>query len=286
MDVKTRVEHALERHVLGRAQPNGLGAGIKHGLFPGGARVRPALAIGVAVACGDDRPRVSEAFAGAVECLHCASLVHDDLPCFDDAATRRGAPSVHSAHGEAMAVLVGDALIVLAFQLLSDVADEAGDRLPTLLSILSDSAGMPAGLVSGQAYESEPDCPLHAYHMAKTGALFVAAATGGAAAAGGDVALWRPVGEGLGTAYQIADDIHDRVGAAQSLGKPTGQDEANARPNAVDIYGLEGAVAKLRRHIEDTAAAVPETEAAGPLRALIRAQVDRFVPAELQATFA
>ncbi|MEO1102421.1 MAG: polyprenyl synthetase family protein [Pseudomonadota bacterium] len=281
MDVKARVEGALERHLDGRDQPPMLGNAMRYALFPGGARVRPSFAVGVALACGDDRPMVADALAVAVECLHCASLVHDDLPCFDDAAMRRGKPSVHARYGEAMAVLVGDGLIVLAFQVLSDVGEVAGDRLAPLLTLVSASAGMPGGLVSGQAMEGETDCALSPYHAAKTGALFEAAAAGGAVAAGGDVALWRSIGAKLGAAYQIADDIHDRVGGDGTLGKPTGQDALLGRPNTVDQHGLIGAVKLLKGLIDETVEAVPEGTEASALRALIGAQTERFVPKEL-----
>jgi len=281
MDVKPRIENALQRHLGGRDRPAKLGAAMRHALFPGGGRVRPCFALGVAIACGDDRPRVSDALATAVECLHCASLVHDDLPCFDDAQVRRGRASVHAAHGEAMAVLAGDSLIVLAFQALADVAEEAGPRLGPLLSIVAESAGSPRGLVAGQAMESEEACAVGPYHAAKTGALFEAAAAGGAVAAGGDVTLWRAVGRRLGAAYQIADDIHDRIGADGTLGKPTGQDARLGRPNSVDEHGLEGAVDALKRAIEETAQAVPEGCDGSALKALIRAQTARFLPKEL-----
>ena len=279
MDVSARVERALERHLAGRRQPGKLTDAILHALFPGGARVRPSLAIAVARACGDDRPAVADAVAAAVEFLHCGSLVHDDLPCFDDAATRRGNPSVHAAHGEAMAVLAGDGLIVLAFQALADVAGEAGTRLPALLSIVAESAGMPAGLVAGQAMESEEGCAVSPYHAAKTGALFEAAAAGGAVAADGDEAHWRGIGKRLGAAYQIADDIHDRLGADGTLGKPTGQDARLGRPSSVDEYGVDGAFRILKQLIEETAAAVPDDAEADEIRQLIRAQTARFIPA-------
>lgn len=276
--LKHRVNAALERHLEGRDRPPRLGAAMRHSLFPGGARARPVFALAVSLACGDDRPPVADALAVAVEALHCASLIHDDLPCFDDAATRRGKPSVHVAHGEATALLAGDGLIVLAFQFLADVAQEAGARLPALLSELARSAGTPHGLVAGQAMEAESESELGAYHAAKTGALFEAAAAGGALAAGGDDTVWRPVGRGLGAAYQIADDIHDRIGADGSLGKPSGQDARLGRPNAVDGYGLEGAVAKLRGTLAEAAAAVPDGPAAPALRAFIEGQAARFVP--------
>lgn len=285
-DWSSRVDAALRRHLTGRDVPPRLGAALRDSLFPGGARVRPALAIGVAEACGDDRPAVADALACAVECLHCASLVHDDLPCFDDAAVRRGKPTVHRLHGEAMAVLAGDGLILLAFQSLADVGAEAADRLPALLKIVSDSAGSPAGLVAGQAMESEDAPAIGAYHAAKTGALFEAATAGGAAAAGGDMARWRLVGRALGAAYQIADDIHDRVGSDGSLGKPTGQDARLGRPNSVDTLGIDGALKALKERLQSAEDAVPDGPRAAPLRTLIGAQARRFVPAALRAAAA
>lgn len=279
MNVSARVEQALIRHLAGRREPGKLSAAMTHALFPGGARIRPCLAIAVARACGDDRPVVADGLAAAVEFLHCASLVHDDLPCFDDAGLRRGRPSVHAAHGEAMAVLAGDGLIVLAFQALADVASEAGSRLPKLLSIVAESAGAPSGLVAGQAMESEDGCALSPYHAAKTGALFEAATTGGAVAAGGDEVHWRIIGRRLGAAYQIADDIHDRLGADGTLGKPTGQDARLGRPSSIDEFGADGAIRALKNLIEETAAAVPDGTASDEIRQLIRAQTARFVPA-------
>lgn len=286
MDVHARVESALHRHLSGRTEPPRLGDAINHAVFPGGARVRPVFALGVALACGDDRPAVADALAVAVECLHCGSLVHDDLPCFDNASVRRGRPSVHAAHGQALAVLAGDSLIVLAFQVLSDVAAEAGDRLPKLLEIIATSAGTPAGLIGGQALESEDDCTLSDYHGAKTGALFRAAALGGAVAAGGDEALWARVGDGLGAAYQIADDIHDHTGGDLTVGKPMGQDSRLGRPSAVELYGLDGAVSRLKRTLSDTVEQLPEGEGAAPLRHLIGQQTKRFLPKSLSTVAA
>ena len=279
MDYKARVENAVERHLKGREEPEEFARALRHALFPGGARARPTLCMAIAHACGDDRPALTDGFSAAIEYLHCASLVHDDLPCFDDAPIRRGKPSVHAAFGEATAVLVGDGLIVLAFQTLADVAGTAGERLGPLLSILAESAGAPHGLVAGQAMEMEPAYQLSRYHAAKTGALFEAATAGGAAAAGGDIARWRQVGVKLGAAYQTADDIHDRIATTPSLGKPIGQDERLARPNSVDAHGLDGALTVLKRQIEDTIDAVPDLAETRFLRTLIEAQTKRFVPA-------
>ncbi len=119
MDALARIESSLADAVLSAeasGAPPRLAAAMRHAVFPKGARIRPRLTLAVAAACGDDQPRLASAAAAAIELLHCASLVHDDLPCFDDADMRRGRPSVHRAFGEPLAVLAGDALIVLAFQ--------------------------------------------------------------------------------------------------------------------------------------------------------------------------
>jgi geranylgeranyl diphosphate synthase type II len=135
MQVSARIEHALDAVLTpGEAagHPLRLAAAMRHAVFPGGARIRPTLCLAVAAACGDDHPALADAAAAAVELMHCASLVHDDLPCFDDAPTRRGRPSVHRAFGERLAVLAGDALIVLAFEALGRGAAQAPRRLPAL----------------------------------------------------------------------------------------------------------------------------------------------------------
>ena len=133
---------ALEAH-RGASCPPGLDAAVHHAVFPGGARIRPQICLAVAEACGEDQPAATDAAAASIELLHCASLVHDDLPCFDDSPLRRGRSSVHQAYGERLAVLAGDALIVLAFQVLARGLVQAPDRLPALLGIVSNSCGMP-----------------------------------------------------------------------------------------------------------------------------------------------
>ena len=121
-------------------RPPRLAEAMRYAVFPRGARVRPRLCLAVAMACGEDVPELTDGAAAAIELLHCASLVHDDLPCFDDAATRRGRPALHLAFGEPLAVLAGDALIVLAFQTLGRFA-HAPQRLALLLMTVSRSVG-------------------------------------------------------------------------------------------------------------------------------------------------
>ncbi len=249
--------------------------------FPRGARVRPRLVLAVAGACGDDRPALSAAAAAAVELLHCASLVHDDMPCFDDAETRRGKPSVHRAFGAPLALLAGDALIVLAFQTLARAAAAAPERLAGVMTVIGDGVGVPFGIVAGQAWECEPRADLSEYQRQKTGALFAAAAMAGAAAAGAEAEPWRLLGDRLGEAYQVADDLRDAVGEAAELGKPVGRDAALGRPNAALACGIDGAVARLRDLAGAAVAAIPPGPAAPALGALIQAEMHRLMPAKL-----
>jgi geranylgeranyl diphosphate synthase type II len=286
MRSSARIEQALER-ALQRAEGAGdgpplLAEAMRHAVFPGGARVRPRLCLAVAQACLGEAPPAAEIAGAAIELLHCASLVHDDLPCFDNAETRRGLPSVHAAFGQPLAVLAGDALIVLAFEHLAAelAACHALDRMAPLLAVIARGVGAPHGIVSGQAWESEPRAPLKRYHAAKTGALFVAATMGGAIAAGQDPGPWRMVGARLGEAYQVADDLLDAVGEAE-MGKPLQQDHAHARPNAVASLGLKGAARRLELLVADAVRAVPDCPGAEDLRDLVRAQAGRLVPPRL-----
>lgn len=280
-----RIEASLEaalRVSAGSTCPPRLARALRHAVMPGGARTRPQLSLAVARACGDDRPELSLGWATAVELIHCASLVHDDLPCFDDAALRRGRPSVHAAFGEPIAVLVGDALIVLAFETLAARGASAPHRLPPLVQALARATGAPHGLVAGQAWESEPHLQLDAYHRAKTASLFVAATTGAALAAGADPAPWARVGGHLGAAYQVADDLLDALASPGEAGKPTGRDAELTRPSAVLELGVEGAVARLRELVNETLEALPICPGRRELEALLLASASRLLPKRLR----
>ena len=286
METASRVELALEA-ALARAEgpgaPPKLAAAMRHAVFPGGGRVRPKLLLAVAGACGDPAPTLSDSAAAALELLHCASLVHDDMPCFDAAETRRGRPSVHAAYGEPLALLAGDALIVAAFETIARAAPVDPASAAALSLVVAKSVGMPRGITAGQGWESEDRIDLAEYHREKTGALFVAASTGGAIAAGRDPGPWRALGDKLGEAYQVADDLADAFAAAEDLGKPCGQDGVHARPNAVAALGPAGAVAKLEALIEEAAAAIPPCPGAGALADLVRLQAKRLAPKSLAA---
>jgi geranylgeranyl diphosphate synthase type II len=262
------IERFLARtlRAAGEGGPPRLAAAVRHAVFPGGARIRPRLCLAVARACGAEFAPAAMVSAGAIEMLHCASLAHDDLPCFDDAHTRRGRPSVHRAYGEDLAVLAGDALIVLSFQAVTREGRIPADQRLQLLELLATAAGMPHGIAAGQAWECESQVALADYQQAKTGALFAAATTAGAIAAGVDPLPWRAVGKHIGEAYQVADDIDDVAANAQQLGKPTGRDAALGRPNAVAQLGMESAQVRLQRLVDASIDAIPACPGAAELR--------------------
>ena len=286
MDAVALIEQTLDAALapaLNFSGPPRLGAAIRHAVFPGGARVRPRLCLAVARACGHGEDPLAYAAAAALELIHCASLVHDDLPCFDDAATRRGLPSVHHAFGESLAVLAGDALIVLAFETLANAATAAsGASLAALVLLLSRSTGLPRGIIAGQAWECEPEIPVAAYHRAKTASLFSAATMAGALAAGQEAAAWQMLGERLGEAYQVADDIRDVIATPAQLGQA-----GWPRPGAGTSLGgpatgrAGGDAAGLKALIGDAIAAIPACPLAAELRGLIRLEVQRLLPEEM-----
>jgi geranylgeranyl diphosphate synthase type II len=281
---ETALENAVARAATG--SPKKLAEALRYAVFPGGARIRPRLCVAVARACGAPSSRAAEAAAAAIELVHCASLVHDDLPCFDDATERRGRAAVHRAFGEPIAVLVGDGLIVLSFETLAVECAQDPSALVQLVPLLARAVGAPNGLVAGQAWESEPSAPLAAYHRAKTGSLFVAATTAGAIAAGQAPGPWRTLGERLGEAYQVADDLLDAVAGAAEAGKSTQRDHALGRPNAVDALGLTAAVARLRALVQDAVDSIPPCEGRAELAALVVAMAERLVPASLRQSAA
>lgn len=286
-EIAERIEKTLE-DAFARAEagspPPQIIAAMRHSVFPGGARVRPTLCLAVAGACGDRGSPEADAAACAIELLHCASLVHDDLPCFDDADTRREKPSVHREFGEALAVLAGDALIVLAFDILA-AAPNPERVLPVMRTIIQ-GVGMPTGIIAGQAWESEPKVPAELYRQSKTGSLFVAATISGAIAAGADPEPWRRLGETVGEAYQVADDLLDALSTAEQSEKPVGRDAALDRPNAIAELGVSGARDRLEALVEEAVASVPECDHADSLRELVRAQSNRLVPKALRQSAA
>ncbi|WP_295540293.1 polyprenyl synthetase family protein [uncultured Thiohalocapsa sp.] len=289
MDALQRIEQALAAALsLGLADdgPPKLARAVRHAVQTPGSRARPRLLLAVADACGDDVPAVSDAAAASLELLHCASLVHDDMPVFDDADTRRGAPTVHrlfAQHGEQLALLTGDGLIVLAFENLAWHTRGHPQRLGPLTLIIARAVGVGHGIVAGQAWECETDVDLTQYHRQKTAALFSAATAAGAAAAGVEPAPWCSLGEHLGLAYQVADDLRDVAGDAAALGKPIGQDATHARPSAVSQLGIDGAIARLEDLLTAAVDAIPDCPGRAKLAAMAQAEMERLLPAQLRA---
>jgi geranylgeranyl diphosphate synthase, type II len=261
MDVSTLIEQEL-KSALDKActdlTPPRLKDAMFYSVFPGGARVRPRLLLAVARACGDTSLKVAMAAAASIELLHCASLVHDDMPCFDNADLRRGKASVHAKYGQAMALLVGDGLIIQAFDHLARRLADAPDRLVTVLPVVTQGVGTVRGIVAGQAWECEDTRDLALYQQAKTGSLFAACTMAGAAAAGRDAQAWNELGLAIGEAFQVADDIRDTQSTSEEMGKPAQQDAANGRSNAVDAYGLEGASEHFEQLLKTALGCVPD----------------------------
>ncbi len=276
MDADNPIERGLKSALSAALSPDcppKFASAMHYAVFPGGARIRPKLLLAVAQACGSADPKATLAGACAIELLHCASLVHDDLPCFDGAAYRRGKPSVHMAYGERLAVLAGDALIVEAFAATADY--------PQITRIVAKAASAPHGICAGQAWECEDSMDLVNYQRAKTGALFAACSMIGAAAAGRDPLPWQQLGMLIGEAFQVADDLRDVAGVSGEIGKPTGQDAAHNLPNMVSTLGYEGAAQHLENLLSRVVESIPECPGRHALGLQIVAVSRAMVPNQL-----
>ncbi|SPJ23031.1 polyprenyl synthetase family protein [Palleronia abyssalis] len=282
--IETALDAALRRGQGGDGPPR-LAEALSYACKPGGARIRPTILTSVALACGDDRPCVTDAAAAAIELIHCASLVHDDLPCFDDADLRRGKATLHRAYSEPLAVLAGDSLIVMGFDTLAHAAPEDPMRGIALIRILAQRTGMPDGICAGQGWESEGKIDLRAYHRAKTGALFIAATQMGAAAAGQDPEPWEELGARIGEAFQVADDLRDALLDEAHLGKPCGQDDRLGRPSAVAELGVRGAVKRLDDILSGTIASIPSCPGEAKLAELVTRYAHKLAPREALLRF-
>ncbi|WP_345944686.1 polyprenyl synthetase family protein [Variovorax sp. dw_954] len=279
------VEAALSRWV-GVDGPPQLGDAMRYAVLDGGKRLRPLLVLAASEAVGGD-PQAALRAACSTELIHAYSLVHDDLPCMDNDVLRRGKPTVHVKFGEADALLAGDALQALAFELLTpgdgSVADRVQARLCRLLALAAGSHGMAGGqaidLASVGVALDEPQ--LRRMHQLKTGALLQASVEMGASCAEGVPAeamrALREYGAALGLAFQVVDDILDVVADSATLGKTAGKDAENDKPTYVSLLGLDGARARAQALLSDALAALgrttlPDTAA---LRALAHMVVDR-----------
>ena len=247
------VEAALQAWVPDGA-PAGLGLAMRYGVLDGGKRVRPLLVLAASQAVHGDREAAMRA-ACAVELIHAYSLVHDDMPCMDNDVLRRGKPTVHVQFGEAQAMLAGDAMQALAFEVLTPDQGMAPALQARLCSLLARSAGH-AGMAGGQAIDlasiGQPlgEHALRDMHHRKTGALLQASVLMGAACGTATAAQWAALsdyGDALGLAFQVVDDILDVTQASSTLGKTAGKDLDNNKPTYVTVLGLGAA----RRHANE-----------------------------------
>ena len=238
-------EEALD-HLVPAAAPAGLGAAMRYAVLGGGKRLRPLLVLAACEAVGGDRNAAIRA-ACAVELIHAYSLVHDDMPCMDNDVLRRGKPTVHVQFGEAQAMLAGDAMQALAFEVLTPEEGMAPALQARLCALLARAAGF-AGMAGGQAIDlasigqSLDEPTLRDMHRRKTGMLLQASVMMGAAcgkASAATLAALNDYGAAIGLAFQVVDDILDVTQESATLGKTAGKDQQDNKPTYVAVLGLE-----------------------------------------------
>ena len=281
---RLRVEQALSAWVVGFDQAGpaaALGEAMRYSVLDGGKRLRPLLVLAACEAVGGNQDAALRA-ACAVELIHAYSLVHDDMPCMDNDVMRRGKPTVHVQFGEAGALLAGDALQALAFELLTPQSEAgAADAVDPatqarLCGLLARAAGL-RGMAGGQAIDlasvGKPldSAALHEMHRLKTGALLQASVMMGAAcgtlAAGSRAAVEAALadyGWAIGLAFQVMDDVLDVTADSATLGKTAGKDAAYDKPTFVSLMGLVGAQTYARRLLAEALAHLDAMHAAGP----------------------
>jgi len=270
-----RAEQALDRSLPPAEQsPADLHRAMRYAVLGGGKRLRPLLVYAAAHALGEDGPQL-DAAACAVELIHAYSLVHDDLPAMDDDALRRGRPTCHIVFGEAMAILAGDALQALAFEILADDTSRQTDTATgmAMLRTLGRACGA-EGMAGGQALDlAAVGHPLtlgelEHMHACKTGALIRASVQLGALAAGADGDTLQALdryAHAVGLAFQVRDDVLDVEGESAVIGKTAGKDAAAAKPTFPSIIGLDASRARLAELTDTALAAIAPLGARAPL---------------------
>jgi farnesyl diphosphate synthase len=285
------VERALEAWVPADA-PAGLGLAMRYGVLDGGKRLRPLLVLAACEAVGGNAAAALRAGV-AVELIHAYSLVHDDMPCMDNDVLRRGKPTVHVQYGEAQAMLAGDAMQALAFEVLTpdmgDADNNVDGSMPhalqaKLTALLARSAGH-AGMAGGQAIDlasiGQPlaEAQLRDMHRRKTGALLQASVAMGAACGAVSAATWQALNEygaAIGLAFQVVDDILDVTQASETLGKTAGKDQDHNKPTYVSVLGLQAARVHARQLLEQAHAALART-GLGTQASLLATLADKVV---------
>ena len=275
------VESALDRWVVAGA-PAGLGEAMRYAVLDGGKRLRPLLVMAAAEAVRGDLQAALRA-ACAVELIHAYSLVHDDMPCMDNDVLRRGKPTVHVRFGEAQALLAGDALQALAFELLTPPATEMPDRIQASLCRLLARAAGHEGMAGGQAIDLASvghalgEDELRQMHRLKTGALLRCSVMLGAACAEPTDAARQALtryGDAIGLAFQVVDDILDVTADSATLGKTAGKDAAQDKPTYVSLMGLDRSRAYAASLFDEAVSALaasglPDTRALQALATMV-----------------
>jgi geranylgeranyl diphosphate synthase type II len=255
---KRLVDGYLDKYLSAYEGPRKLLSAMRYSVRAGGKRLRPALLIAAAEACGGKASSVM-AVACAVEFIHTFSLIHDDLPAVDDSPLRRGKPSLHMAFGESTAILAGDALSLLAFDVIIKYTDlkkiKAGDLLCILRELISDAGSMIGGEVLDIDFEKKSvgASAIRRMYLKKTAALIRASVVCGAVASHaspGRVKVLSKYGEHLGLAYQIVDDLLDVTATSASSGKPAGHDKRRGKATLVSALGVAGAGESASKEIE------------------------------------
>jgi farnesyl diphosphate synthase len=262
------VESALSAWVPSAA-PAGLGQAMRYGVLDGGKRLRPLLVLAAALAVQGSCEAALRA-ACAVELIHAYSLVHDDMPCMDNDVLRRGKPTVHVQFGEAQAMLAGDAMQALAFEVLTPEDGVPPVLQAKLCSLLARAAGH-AGMAGGQAIDLASigmlldEQALRDMHHRKTGALLQASVLMGAACGSTTPMAWQALadyGDAVGLAFQVVDDILDVTQASETLGKTARKDIDNNKPTYVTVLGLDAARRQARELHEKAQAALQRSSLA------------------------
>lgn len=279
-----RVEAFLQAFLRRSTAPKRLIEAIEYSLMAGGKRLRPTLVQETWRACSAQNEPNSTALAaaGAMELIHTFSLVHDDLPAMDNDDLRRGRPTNHKVFGEAMAILAGDGMMTLAFEILATQADPA--VAPKLIAELAHASG-PEGMIGGQVLDMEgekrslPLAELQRLHRMKTGALLTASCRLGAIAAGASNAQIEAItayGQHLGLAFQIVDDLLDVTASPEELGKATGKDAGKGKNTYPVLLGIDASRKQAEDELESalTSVSIFGDKAEG-LRALARFVVQR-----------
>jgi len=266
--------------------PTSIHQAMRHSVFAGGKRLRPILCMeaGRMIRAAGSRPVGIEQVGAALEMLHTYSLIHDDLPALDNDDLRRGRPTCHKAFGEAIAILAGDGLQTLAYEVLAQIGCPAEARA-AIIQEIAHATGTIDGMIGGQVVDLEaehkkPDLATLEYiHRSKTAALITASVVSGGMYAGAnaaDIARLRTYGQSIGLAFQIVDDVLDLTQTSEQLGKTAGKDKAAEKTTYPALFGIEESIRKADALVDQACAELNEYgEAASTLKDLAHYLVER-----------